>query len=306
MTRKLPPLNAIRAFEAAARHLSFTKSAAELGVTPAAISHQVKKLENYLGVSLFRRTNKSVLLTDAGQLCLPAVRDAFEQLTDAMEQIRAGERSGILQVSVGPAFALKWLVPRLKGFADAHPEIDVRVAASMTMADFRSDQVDVAVRFGFGHYPGLRIDKLCDEVIVPMCSPRLLERHGGLRSPAALNDVTLLHDDSTKFDADAPDWSAWLTAAGVDGIDASRGPRFNHADHALQAALDGLGIVLSGRFLAAQDLAAGRLVAPFEIGLPWLAFYVVAPKATSGQHKVAAFRTWLLAEAQSHTPQAEA
>lgn len=299
MVRILPPLNAIRAFEAAARHLSFTKSATELGVTPAAISHQVKKLENYLGVSLFRRTNKSVLLTDTGQLCLPAVRNAIEQLTDAMEQIRTGERSGILQVSVGPAFALKWLVPRLKSFADAHSEIDVRLAASMTMADFRSDQVDVAVRFGFGRYPGMRVDKLCDEVIVPMCSPRFLEHHGGLESPAALKRVTLLHDDSTKFDADAPDWSSWLAAAGVEGVDASRGPRFDHADHALQAALDGLGIVLSGRFLAAQDLAAGRLIAPFDIGLPWLAFYVVAPKATSGQHKIVAFRNWLLAEAKT-------
>ncbi len=299
MTRQLPPLNALRAFEAAARHLSFTKSAEELSVTPAAVSHQVKKLEEHLGVPLFRRTNRSVLLTDAGQRCVPAVREAFDRLAEAMERVHSYERQGIIQVSVGPAFATKWLVPRLKTFASAHPGIDVRVSASMALADFRNDQVDAAVRFGFGKYPGLRVDKLCDEVIVPMCSPRLLLSGHRLRRPEDLRHHTLLHDDSPRFDPGAPDWVMWLRAAGARGVDAARGPRFNHADHALQAALDGVGVVLSGRFLASSDLAAGRLVIPFDVELPWLAFYFVAPETAVEQPKVSAFRDWLLAEAQA-------
>lgn len=297
MNRRLPPLNALRAFEAAARHLSFTKSAQELNVTPAAISHQIKTLEEFLGVQLFRRTHRAVLLTDAGQRCLPVVRESFDNLAEIADLARAQDQSGILQVSAGPAFAVKWLVPRLKDFAEAHPNIDVRVAASLALADFRTDQVDVAIRFGFGKYPGLRVDKLFDEVLVPMCSPRLRDGDPPLLTPDDLRHHTLLHDDSTRFDPAAPNWARWLRAADVSGIDSERGPRFDHADHALQAAIDGLGVVLSGPGLASGDLAAGRLVMPFALQLPWLAFYVVAPEATADKPKIVAFREWLLAEA---------
>lgn len=295
--RRLPPLNALRAFEAAGRHMSFTRAAQELNVTPAAVSHQIKALEEHLGVRLFRRLNRSLLLTDAGQLCLPGVRDAFEALAEAVARVPQAESRGIITVSCPPAFATKWLVPRVERFSAAHPDLDVRVAASLGLVDFMREEVDIAVRFGGGEYPGMRVDRLLSESVVPMCSPRLLDDGKALREPADLANVVLLHDDSLVRNPSAPDWRMWLKAAGADNVDATPGPHFSQSDHAMQAAIDGAGVVL-GRFsLAAADLADRRLVVPFDLTLPVaFSYYVVCPEEIADRPRIAAFRRWLLAE----------
>jgi LysR family glycine cleavage system transcriptional activator len=305
MTRRLPSLNALRAFEAAGRHLSFTRAAEELHVTPAAISHQVKALEAHLGVQLFRRLNRALLLTDAGQLCLPGVGEGFDRLAAAMAGLEERDARGALTVSVSPSFASKWLVPRLERFTTAYPEIDVRVSASMALVDFQREDVDLAIRYGRGKYPGLRVDPLLQDSIAPMCSPRLRDGARPIRVLGDLRRHTLLHDDSMSFDDAAPDWRMWLAAAGVEGVDTDRGMRFSQFDLAIQAAIDGAGVVLGFRSLVADDLAAGRLVIPFDLSLPLsFAYYVVAPEATADRPKVAAFRDWLLAEAAVQTSNA--
>ena len=297
MARDLPPLNALRAFEAAGRHLSLTKAARELHVTPAAVSHQVKGLEDYLGVKLFRRVRNSLLLTEAGQSCLPGLREGFDQLARAIERLREHDSRGALLISVAPAFASKWLVSRLVRFDSAYPEIDVRMSASLELVDFDRDGFDAAIRLGRGTYPGLEAHELFEEFVVPMCSSRLLDGPHPLRTPKDLRHHVLLHDDSLSFDRAAPDWQMWLKAAAAEGVDASRGPHFSHPDHAMQAAIDGAGVVLGWRMLATADLDAGRLVIPFELTLPMeLAFYFVCPQAVADRPKLAAFRNWLLEE----------
>ncbi len=300
MPQRLPPLNALRAFEAAGRHLSITKAAEELHVTPAAVSHQVKALEDYLGQPLFRRLNRQLLLTDAGQLCLPGVRDGFERLAEAMARLDERKGNSVLAVSVAPSFAAKWLVPRLERFTRAHPNLDVRISPSMELSDFRGDQIDIAVRFGFGDYSGLVVDKLIDESVVPLCSPALMAGEHPLETPDDLRHHSLLHDESIQFDSTTPDWAMWLKAAGVSGVDASRGAHFSYADHAIQAAINGAGVVLGRHSLAAADIAAGHLVMPFALCLPLApAYYVVLPEAALERSNVAAFRDWLLAEARA-------
>jgi LysR family glycine cleavage system transcriptional activator len=301
MERRLPPLNALRAFEAAARHLSLTRAAEELHVTPAAVSHQVKGLEAYLGVKLFRRANRSLLLTDAGQACLPGLREGFERLAEAMEAVRAGDESGPFTVSVPPSFGAKWLVTRLDRFTQKHPGWDVRLDASMRLVDLMREGVDIAVRYGAGHYEGMRVDRLMDEVAIPVCSPRLLEGDHPLRVPEDLCRHTLLHhyqDDSY------PDWRMWLQAAGVSSCDLTRGPTFSMASMAVQAAIDGQGVALVGHVLVADDIAAGRLVRPFELSFPInFAYYIVSPLITAERPRVVAFREWLLEEAQASRSQ---
>ena len=300
MIRKLYPLNSLRAFESSARHLSFVKAAEELHVTPAAVSHLVKKLEEYLGMQLFRRLPRGLLLADAAQLLQSELREVFERLDKAMELVQASESRGPLTISVAPMFAVKWLVPRLQRFDELHPEIDVRISSSLEMIDFQRDGFDVAVRLGHGQYPGLEAVELFGESVTPMCSPRLLEGSHTLVHPEDLQQHVLLHDDSLTFDAAAPNWQVWLEAAGISQVDASRGPRFSQPDHALQAAIDGVGVVLGWKQLAAQDIAAGRLVLPFERSLPiGSAFYLVYPKAHATRRKVEAFRNWVLSETQS-------
>ncbi|MEM8816902.1 MAG: transcriptional regulator GcvA [Pseudomonadota bacterium] len=288
------PLNALRAFEASARHLSYVKAAEELFVTPAALSHQVKRLEAYLGVPLFRRLPRGLLMTDAAQRLLPELRDAFLLIDEAVEKARASEQRGALTVSVAPMFTVKWLLPRLQRFETAHPDIDLRLSSSLELADFGRDGVDAAIRLGGGRYPGMHADKLFDESVTPMCSPRLLQ--GGTGAPD-LAGLTLLHDDSLAFDASAPDWSSWFAAAGQPAADTSHGPRFGQPDHVLQAAIDGAGVALGWRFLARDDLTAKRLVAPFETSLPLgSAFYLVFPEGYASRPKLNIFRDWLLQE----------
>ncbi len=287
----LPPLNALRAFEAAARHVSFTRAATELHVTQAAISHQIKTLESHLQVKLFRRLPRQLVLTEAGQAYARALSDVFARLREATTRLHDAPR--ILTVSVVPSFAARWLVPRLGRFRKLHPEIDVRVSPENAPADFAHDDVDMGIRFGGGRYPGLRTDRLLDDEMFPVCSPRL-RRGKRLRSPRDLRHHILLHDETHD------DWHAWLAAAGVPDIDVARGPIFTDASMLIEAALAGQGVAMARRVLAEQELARGRLLRPFKLSLPsQRAYYVVAPKATAEQPRVRAFREWLLKEASA-------
>ena len=301
MARRLPPLNALRAFEAAARHLSFTKAAEELYVTQAAISHQIKALEATLDVQLFRRLNRRLMLTDAGQLYLPALTEAFDGIDAATGRLRADENAGSLTVSVANSLAAKWLLPRLPRFRERHPEIDVEVSAADRLVDFGRDNVDMGIRYGLGNYPGLKVDPLMEDTVFPVCSPqladgRLVDGLVPLRAPEDLRRHTLLHDDVST--GEAPDWRRWLTAAGVTGVNPERGPRYSHSSLVLQAAIDGQGVALGRSSLVSLDLEAGRLVQPFGPTLPsHYACYVVSPVATAERPKIKAFRDWLLEEA---------
>jgi len=301
MTRRLPPLNALRAFEAAARHLSFTRAAQELHVTQTAISHQIKGLEERLGLRLFRRLPRGLLLTEEAQRLLPPVRDAFDQIAAAVERLSAPGSGGRLTVSVLPSFAAKWLVPRLGRFRAAHPDLDLRISASSELVDFTRDDVDVGIRMGRGLYPGLRVERLFGESIVPVCSPELREGPHPLLRPEDLRHHLLLHDD------DYTGWELWLRLAGVADVAARRGPVFTDSAMVVQAAAEGQGVALARRVLAAGDLAAGRLIQPFEVSIPHdLAYYLVCPEATADQPKIAAFRRWLLAESQAQAAAAGA
>ncbi len=292
MARRLPPLNAVRAFEAAARHLSFTRAAEELHVTQAAISHQVKALEVYLGLKLFRRLNRALVLTEDGQTYLPPVKRIFDQLYDATRRLTESEARGKLTVSALPSLAARWLVPRLGRFRAAHPDIDIRLAPATHLVDFAREDVDVAIRYGRGQYPGLRVDRLMTEDIMPVCSPALITGPQPLKEPADLKHHTLLHDEGHG------EWRTWLLAAGVEDVDPTRGTVFMDSGMLIEAAATGQGVALARGALAADDLASGRLVRPFEIKVPAeYAYYVVCPEATADQPKVAAFRDWLLKEA---------
>lgn len=297
MPNRLPSLNALRAFEAAARHLSLTKAAGELNVTPAAISHQIKALEADLGVTLLRRVKGEFLLSEAAQSALPVLRGGFDQLAEAARRLRSDYARHFLTISVGPTFASAWLVRRLGGFKEAFPEIDVRLDTTDQMADFTRQGVDVAIRFGQGRYPELEALRLFDEVIYPVCSPALLARGPQLETPADLAGHTLLHVEWNRQQDETLDWRLWLQAAGAGQVDDSRGPRFSHTSLALQAAVEGQGLALGSDSLASDDLAAGRLVRPFEVTLPVnFAYYLVYPRETAERPKIAAFRDWILAE----------
>ena len=295
MARRLPPLNALRAFEAAARHLSFTKAAAELFVTQAAISHQVKALEASLGVQLFRRYNRRLMLTDAGQGYLPPLRDALDQIAAATEKLHHQEETNSLKVSVLPSFAAKWLLPRLSRFRERQPEIDVLVSANNDLADFVNDGVDLAIRYGTGKYPGLEVEYFLDDVVFPVCSPKLLQTGPPLKQPSDLRHHTLLHDPTTADES--KDWKTWLKLAGASDVDTSRGPGFTDASMVLQAAVEGQGVALGRSALAGNDLEAGRLVQPFGPAISSdYRYYIVYPLQHAERPKLRQFRDWLLEE----------
>ena len=299
MSTRLPPLNALRAFEAAGRHLSLTRAAEELHVTPAAVSHQIKTLEDYLGVKLFRRMNRALLLTDAGQACLPGLRQGFEHLAEAVDAARLQIAHRALTVSVAPSFGAKWLVPRLDHFYAKNPDVDVRVDASTRLVDPLREDIDLCIRYGQGNYPGLHVECLMAEEVIPVCSPELLKGPKALHTPADLRHHTLLHAD-LPFKDGYPDWRMWLAAAGVKDFDADRGPRFTMASMAVQAAVAGQGVALAGSVLVEDDIEAGRLVNPFEMRFPVkFAYYLVYPEANMKQPRIVAFSNWLKAEAQS-------
>ena len=300
MRRDLPPLNALRAFETAARLGSFTRAAEELCVTQAAVSHQIKALEQHLGVRLFERLPRQLVLTDEGAGYARALSKVFTGLGAATEKLRTrlARRAGataaaarVLTVSVIPSLAARWLVPRLGRFRALHPHIDVSVRPDNAPADFEKDAVDVGIRFGLGRYPGLRTVHLMDDESFPVCHPRLVRGRRALREPRDLRHHVLLHDD------DPVDWKAWLRAAGVSGIDTRRGPLFTDASMVIEAALLGQGVALTRRVLAADELARGRLVRPFELSLPSpRSYYFVTLPSRASDPAIVAFRAWMQKE----------
>jgi LysR family transcriptional regulator, glycine cleavage system transcriptional activator len=298
MPRPLPPLNALRAFEATARHLSFAKAAGELHVTPAALSHQVRGLEDRLGLPLFHRRTRAIELTEAARLIYPGIHAAFETMREAIQRLDRVGQDNVLVVSATPGFTVKWLVPRLYRFMELYPEIDIRISASMQPANFETDGIDVAVRFVLGALPDLHAEKLLDDTVLPLCSPRLLHGPEPLRTQRDLARHTLIHVDQPAPFPPAPTWADWLGIVGVEGVDASRGLRFNAADHAIDAAAEGVGIALGYKVIALGDLQAGRLVVPFGPELPLRArgYHFVCPRRRAAQPKVRVFRDWLFAE----------
>lgn len=296
---RLPPLNALRAFEAAARRASFTKAAEELDVTPGAISQQIRLLEETVGQPLFRRLGRHVELTDPARLALPALQDAFVKLDEAARTLRLPLRRSRVSVSVAPSFAAKWLVPRMDTFQNAHPDVEVWISADMKVVDFALDDVDVAIRYGPGLHEGVTAEKLLAESVVPVCSPALLEGPTPLNAPTDLAAHTLLHDGSPENDPSCPDWPMWLAARGLEAIDARKGPRFNQASLVIEAAASGRGIALAKRAIAQQDLDSGRLVIPFADTSSPVAFsyWLVRPRGRSMTPALKDFLDWLKAEA---------
>ena len=294
------PLNALRAFEAAARHLSFSKAADELHVTPAAISHQIKGLEERWGLALFIRKNRNLTLTEKARQILPEVSEGFAVLDRAVTRITAAKNPRALTVSAAPSVAAKWLLPRLHRFQEAQPDIDVHISASNQLADFTTGDADVALRYGRGPYPGLHVDMLLESDLFAVCSPALLAGEHPLREPGDLKHHTLLHDDSWRWDGASYDWEMWLRAAGVTDVDTRRGPHFDSASMALEAAAMGRGVVLSTTSNSGDDLQEGTLVRPFDLSMP-LDFKVhfVCPSGALEHPNILAFRDWVVAEAEA-------
>ena len=291
MRRKLPPLNALPAFEAAARHLNFSRAADELNVTHGAVSRAIKNLEDQLGVLLFERATRSVRLTAVGEPYARAVRDALDQLSVATASATVRHSGSTLNVSTSDGFAGKWLVPRLYRFHRAHGDIDVRVSTTGRLTNFLGDGIDIAIRYGVGNYPGLTSEFLTGEEVFPVCSPRLLDGPHPLRKPEDLRHHTLIRDGYRL------DWAAWLSSAGVEGVDPYGGLTFDSATFAVESAVQGEGVVLGRTMLVAADLATGRLVRPFGHALKAISsFYVVYPPDAIRQRKVRAFRDWLFSE----------
>jgi LysR family glycine cleavage system transcriptional activator len=295
-------LNALRAFEASARHQSFSAAAAELNVTPAAVGQLVRTLEDWLGTPLFIRSASGrarLILTEAAERALPDIRAGFDRLTLGLERLKEGSASGVLTVTVSPAFAAKWLLPRIDRFQTAWPDTDVRLDTSLKPVDFVAQRIDIGVRYGTGSWPGLTADKLMDEEVYPVCSPELLREHGRLQAPNDLVRETLIHDLSMDGHAGFPTWDAWLRRAGVTDVATTRGMKINNSAAVLQAAIEGHGVALARSVMAHDDLATGRVVRLFpEITFASpLAYYVVYRAECSSLPRLVAFRDWLLDEA---------
>jgi LysR family transcriptional regulator, glycine cleavage system transcriptional activator len=289
--RRLPPLNALKAFEAAARSESFTRAAEELNVTQGAVSHQVKALEATLGIKLFNRERQRLVITEAGREYLAVVRDALDRIAMGTERLVQRQASGALTVSTSPDFAAKWLVHRLGRFAETHPDIDLRVSAATHHVDFAREDVDLAVRDGDGNWAGLDAERLCAERLFPVCSPKLVSGRNRITTASDFLKFPLLRLDDWK------NWTRWFEAAGVaDAV--GHGPVLNRASMLIDAAVDGQGVALARTALAAWDLINGRLVRPIDVSLRMSkTYWIVCPKATSSVPKIATFRDWLLAEA---------
>jgi LysR family glycine cleavage system transcriptional activator len=296
MTARLPSLNGLRAFEAAARHLSFTQAAAELNVTQTAISHQIRRLEEELGIRLFVRQNRALALTPKARDYLPGVRAAFNDLRLATDQLLRKDDDHVLTISTLASLAAKWLLPRLTAFQEAHPGIDVRITTSTSLVDFRSGDVDAAIRYGRGHWPGLRAEWLMADEVFPVCNPALISGKRPLRKPEDLRDHVLLHTTTN-----SDDWRLWLTASGLPSdISKQPGITFDLILMTVQAAIDGIGVAMGRTSYVEDDIAKGRLVVPFKIALPADAgFYLVSPEEVADPPKLRAFRRWLTASAQN-------
>lgn len=310
MPDRLPPLNALRAFEAAARHRSFKRAAEELFVTPAAISQQVKTLEEYLGVELFRRLTRAIELTPAAEAMLPKLREGFDCFAVGLAQARRAEERGRIAVLAPPNFVARWLMPRLRSFTTSYPQFDLRIIGTLRAIDNPEDELPakpgradaearVAVRYGMGDYPGAVVDFLFQPSYVPVCSPKLLGRGPPLHRPSDLRNHTLIHDDSSPGDEERPGWDEWLEIAGAKGVDGTRGPRFSNASLVHEAAMDGLGVALALRPLVDSDIEEGRLVVPIERAVPTqFAYYLVTPESLIAHPAASTFRRWLMAQAE--------
>lgn len=298
MKRALPPLRALRAFEAAARHLSFGQAAAELGVTPGAISHQIKALEAWLDAPLFHRLTRAIRLTDAGEAALPFLTEGFDRLSEGAARMQACTDEHMLTVSVSPGFGSLWLMPRLDKFRRAHPDIEVRIDGTDRLVDIAGGEADVAIRYGPGGYADVQSDRLFAMRATPVCSPELLTKNPNLRKPAELKNHTLLH---IEWKEEEGSWRTWLLNAGVTDADPLKGPRFTKEEMAVRAALDGEGIALIGDRMAEDHIASGRLVRPFstELSVPLVfAYFLLSPIDRQDDPKIMCFRNWLMHEAE--------
>lgn len=296
-------LNALRAFEASARHQSFSAAATELNVTPAAVGQLVRGLEDWLGTPLFDRSSTGrarLVATEAAQRALPDIRAGLDKLSVGLERLKEGAINGVLTVTVSPAFAAKWLLPRIDKFQAAWPDTDVRLDTNLKPVDFVAQNIDIGVRYGTGDWPGLIAEKLMDEEVYPVCSPLLLKQNRSLRKLTALGKETLIHDLSIESHKSFPSWEQWLTAAGVAHTETMRGMRINNSAAVLQAAIDGQGIALARSVMADDDVAAGRLVRLFpEISFTSpLAYFIVWRAERASLSRLVAFRDWLLQEAR--------
>ncbi len=295
---KLVHLNALRAFEAAARHLSFVAAADELNVTPPAISQQIRTLEDYLGAALFVRSKVGVTLTPQARDAYPDIRDGLQQLGAGLSKLRGSGEDRLVTMSVPPSFAAKWLLPRIDSFREKHPLFDIRLDTTDRLVDFAAEGIDVGVRYGLGGYAGLQADKLFDEEVFPICSPALLAGEQQRAGEAWLSRMTLIHDTTSDFDPSFPTWRSWLLAHGMADIDHTRGLRMNSSVLAIQAAMEAQGVALARSVIVKRDLDAGRLVKPFDfVEQTNCAYYVVYRKQSLDSRKVQVVRDWLLAQA---------
>ena len=294
MAARLPPLNALRAFEASARHLSFTRAADELFVTQAAVSHQIKSLEEYLGIKLFMRKNRALLLTEEGQAYFLDIKDIFTSIFDATEKLLARGAKGAITLSLPPSFAIHWLVPHLNAFNVLHPDIDVRIKAVDQPDGLLTEDVDVAIYYGRGQWPKIKSDKLHTEYLIPVCSPLIFNGPKPLEEPEDLIHHTLLHDTSRR------DWKRWFKQLDIKAVNVNHGPIFSHSSMILQAAIHGQGVALAHNILAKQDIEAGRLICPFpDVLVNNSAYYVVCRENQADVGKIAAFRQWILETVES-------
>lgn len=301
MSKLLPGTRALRTFEAAARHLNFTRAADELGLTPAAVSHQIKEIEDQLDLVLFTRTSRTIRLTEAGNLLLEASVDALDLLNRAVSRARKMTRgTALLKVTLDAQFATKWLMRRVDDFRRQKPGVELRFDITYDVRDFERDDVDVGIRFGTGKYPGIIAHRLFENIIIPVCSPALLASGPPLKEPRDLFNHTLAHIEWSRQGVTWPNWSMWMHAAGVDDFDDSRTLVFGSSTDATQAALDGNAVALADFAMVANDLSQGRLVRPFELGIkvaPEFAYFLVYPEAVKDDERVVAFREWLIEEA---------
>jgi LysR family glycine cleavage system transcriptional activator len=300
MAAQFPGTRALRTVEAAGRHLNFTRAADELGLTPAAVSHQIKEFEDKLGIALFARTSRTTKLTEAGALIHEAVTEALDVLhLAAMRARKLARGTSELRVTTDATFASKWLLPRIDQFRKLRPDIELRFDVTSKLRDFGRDDIDVAVRFGTGRYPGLAAERLFDNVVIPVCSPKLLKSGPPLEKPRDLLRHTLVHIEWSRMGVTWPNWRMWMAAAGVEDFDDSRCVVFEDSSHAVQAAIDGSAVALADFAMIANDLSTGRLIRPFELGIRLpadFAYYLVYPTETAGDARIAAFREWIFEE----------
>lgn len=296
MSLRIPPLNPLRTFEVAARHLSFSRAADELFVTSAAVSHQIKVLESNLGVKLFTRVGGALVLTDVGEAYLPAIQQAFRQVLDATQLLHRQKDISILKINASPTFSVKWLVPRLEAFFKKYPDIDLKLSTSNHLIDFSREDLDLVIRYGRGNYPGMRSERCFSVEVIPVCSPKLLEGRPAVRQPSDLRHYPLLHDGS---DSTHPDWRRWFENVDCREVDTSRGPTFWPSHLVIDAAIDGLGVALVKRAWIEQDLAAGRLMQLLDVSMPVnYAYYISYPEARSDVPAIRNFVDWIQAEAR--------